>query len=147
VNLCGGPIDANGVGLIKLDMPGIQVAKTLGERITPVTSQENPIPTADISGVLISFCADKVCRIEARVQPPATTHGFGAGSDLARVAKRLGNSMCKPIDRRRYALEFQKLPGVYWLADRFDCEGVEDIDYIKRNPKGRVTSVIVGIPK
>jgi hypothetical protein len=128
-------------------MPGIQAARTLNTRISPVTDANHPFPTADVSGVLISFCDDKVCCLEATVQPPATTHGFGVGSDLSKVARKLGDSMCKPIDKRRYALEFEKLPGVYWLSDKFDCEGVEDLNYINRTYKGRVTNVIVGIPK
>lgn len=135
------------MGQIKLGMPGLQAAQTLNTRISPKVDADHPFPTADVSGVLISFCEDKVCRLEATVQPPATTHGFGVGSELAKVARKLGDSMCKPIDKRRYALEFRKLPGVYWLADKFDCEGVEDLDYIGRTYKGRVTAVIVGIPK
>ncbi|MFO8070468.1 MAG: hypothetical protein R6V85_01220 [Polyangia bacterium] len=145
--LCGGVIDASGMGRIEIGMPGQTAAREIGQRIAPKVDATHPYPTANVAGILVSFCNDKVCRLEATVNPPATAKGLGVGSPLDRVARKYGNSMCTPIGAQRFALEFENLEGVYWIGDKFDCEGIEDIEYMSRQYVGDVESVVVGMPK
>jgi len=144
--LCGGPISADGVGKIALKMGGRDAATALGKRLAPKTDATHAEPTDNINGVLISFCKDLVCRIEVTVNPPATAEGFGVGSKLSTLAKKYGESKCVPIDAKRFGVEFEKLPGVYWISNKLDCEGIEDIDYMDRPLPGVVTNVVVGTP-
>jgi len=145
--LCGGVIDASGMGRIEIGMPGQAAAREIGQRIAPKVDATHPHPTANVAGILVSFCNDQVCRLEATVNPPATAKGLGAGSPLDKVARKYGNSMCKPIGAQRFALEFENLKGVYWIGDEFDCGGIEDIEYMSRQYVGDVESVVVGMPR
>ena len=93
------------------------------------------------------MCSGKVCRLEAKVNPPTTPEGIGVGVTLADVAKTYGNSRCLDMGATRFAVEFERLPGVFFISDQLDCEGIEDLQYWERPPWGQVTNVIVGIPK
>ena len=115
----------------------------INRRISPKVDANHKKPTDNIDGIFISFCAGMVCRMEATVSPPTTTKGLGVGSKLATVAKKYGQSKCSPIDSKRFAVEFEKLKGVFWISDKLDCEGIEDLDYWSRPCKGKVTSVII----
>lgn len=128
---------------IKLGMKGMQAARMIGKRIAPKTDADHKKPTDNIDGVLISFCNGTVCRMEVTVNPPVTPEGLGVGTKFAKVAKAYGQSRCKPIDSKRFAVEFQRLPGVFWISDKLDCEGIEDLDFWDRPCKGSVTNIIV----
>ena len=145
-SLCGGRISSNGVGQIALKMPGRDAAKALARRIAPKTDASHPEPTENVNGVMISFCKDLVCRIEVTVNPPATAEGFGVGSKFSQLAKKYGQSKCAPIDAKRFGVEFEKMPGVFWISDKLDCEGIEDIDFWDRPLPGTVKNVVVGTP-
>jgi hypothetical protein len=144
--LCGGKISSSGVGQIALKMAGRDAATLLARRIAPKADASHAEPTENVNGVLISFCQDHVCRIEVTVNPPATAEGFGVGSKFAQLAKKYGQSKCEPIDAKRFGVEFEKMPGVFWISDKLDCEGIEDIDYWDRPLPGTVTNVVVGTP-
>jgi hypothetical protein len=144
--LCGGKISSNGVGQVTLKMAGREAATLLARRIAPKTDASHAEPTENVNGVLISFCQDRVCRIEVTVNPPATPEGFGVGSKFAQLAKKYGQSKCAPIDAKRFGVEFEKMPGVFWISDKLDCEGIEDIDFWDRPLPGTVTHIIVGTP-
>ena len=128
-------------------MEGRQAAGLIKRRIAPKPDAEHKFPTDNLDGILITFCNNKVCRLEATVNPPATAKGFGVGSDLGKVARKYGQSKCQPVDDKRFAVEFQGLPGVFWISDKLDCEGIEDLDYWDRPCKGKVTAVIIGTPQ
>jgi hypothetical protein len=144
--LCGGKVSSNGVGQITLKMAGREAATLLARRIAPKTDANHTEPTENVNGVLISFCQDRVCRIEVTVNPPATPEGFGVGSKFAQLAKKYGQSKCDPIDAKRFGVEFEKMPGVFWISDKLDCEGIEDIDFWDRPLPGTITNIIVGTP-
>jgi hypothetical protein len=144
--LCGGKISAAGVGQITLKMPGRDAAGLLARAIRPKTDANHAEPTENVNGVLISFCQDKVCRIEVTVNPPTTAEGFGVGSKFSQLAKKYGQSKCAPIDAKRFGVEFEKMPGVFWISDKLDCEGIEDIDFWDRPLPGSITNVVVGTP-
>jgi hypothetical protein len=144
--LCGGKISSNGVGQLTLKMPGRDAAKILARRIAPKTDASHAEPTENVNGVLVSFCQDFVCRLEVTVNPPATAEGFGVGSKFSQLAKKYGQSKCAPIDAKRFGVEFEKMPGVFWISDKLDCEGIEDIDFWDRPLPGTVTNVVVGTP-
>ena len=124
-------------------MSGQQAASLIARRIAPKVDADHKKPTENIDGIFISFCKGKVCRMEATVNPPATAKKLGVGSKLATVAKKYGQSKCSPIDSKRFAIEFEKLKGVFWISDKLDCENIEDLDYWSRPCKGKVTNVII----
>ena len=61
-------------------------------------------------------------------------------------ASQAADSKCAPTDAKRYGVEFEKLPGVFWISDKLDCEGIEDIDYWDRPLPGSITLVVIGMP-
>ncbi len=142
-SVCAGKITNTGIGQVTLGMKGVQAAQVIGKRIAPKVDADHKKPTANVNGIYVSFCNGSVCRMEATVAPPTTPEGLGVGSKLQKVAKAYGQSRCKPIDSKRFGVEFERFPGVFWISDRLDCEGIEDLDFWDRPCKGNVTAIIV----
>jgi len=144
--LCGGIISPVGVGDVPIGSTREETASALERPIAPKADSFRREPNVNIFGVILSFCGENVCRIEITVRPPLTAEGFGVDSKLSKLASKYGQSKCRPIDAKRFGVEFERLEGVVWISDRLDCEGIEDLDFWDRPLVGTVTSVIVGSP-
>jgi hypothetical protein len=142
--LCGGVISSNGVGKIALKMSGRDAATAIERRLAPKKDATHAQPSQNIGGVVLTFCGDQVCRVEVTVNPPVTAEGVGVDTKLSLLAKKYGQSKCQPVDAARFGIEFERLPGVFWISDKLDCEGIEDLDFWDRPLQGTVTTVIVG---
>jgi hypothetical protein len=144
--LCGGKITGNGIGPVALKTAMAGIGTALGRTLAPKTDATHAQPTENVNGISLTFCQDRLCRIEVTVNPPATAEGFGVGSKFSLLAKKYGQSKCVPIDAKRFGVEFEKLPGVFWISDKLNCEGIEDIDFWDRPLPGSVTLVVIGMP-